>query len=87
VSLPVERVGLVAEVLFREKLLVALPARHSLVKKSRLSLDDLEQESFILMKEGHCLAGQALQFCQINGFAPHVSFRSAQIERKRPGDR
>ena len=80
VSLPVERTGLVAEEFFDEKLLVALPVKHPLAKKRRLTLDDLESEAFILMKEGHCLSGQALQFCRINGFAPRVSFRSAQIE-------
>ncbi len=80
VSLPVERPGLVAEEFFDEKLLVALPTGHALAKKKRLTLDDLECEAFILMKEGHCLAGQALQFCRLNGFAPRVSFRSAQIE-------
>lgn len=80
VSLPVERPGLVAEEYFDEDLLVALPARHPLARKPRLTLDDLEHEAFILMKEGHCLAGQALQFCRLNGFAPRVSFRSAQIE-------
>lgn len=80
VSLPVERPGLVAEEFFDEPLLVALPAAHRLATKRRLTLDDLETEPFILMKEGHCLAGQALQFCRLNGFAPRVSFRSAQIE-------
>lgn len=80
VSLPVERAGLVAEEFFVEKLLVALPDGHALAKKRRLDIHDLERESFILMKEGHCLAGQALQFCQLKGFAPRVSFRSAQIE-------
>jgi len=80
VSLPVERAGLVAEEFFAEKLLIALPAGHALAKKRRLTLDDLEPEAFILMKEGHCLAGQALQFCRLEGFAPRVSFRSAQIE-------
>jgi LysR family transcriptional regulator, hydrogen peroxide-inducible genes activator len=80
VSLPVERLGLATEEFFEEKLLVALPAKHALAKKRRLTLDDLEREAFILMKEGHCLSGQALQFCRINGFAPRVSFRSAQIE-------
>ena len=59
---------------------MALPAGHRLARKRRLTLDDLEREAFILMKEGHCLAGQALQFCRLKGFAPHVSFRSAQIE-------
>lgn len=80
VSLPVERAGLVAEEFFDEALLVALPAAHPLAAKRKLMLDDLEAEAFILMKEGHCLAGQALQFCRLNGFAPRVSFRSAQIE-------
>ena len=80
VSLPVVRAGLVTQEFFDEPLLVALPARHRLAARRRLTLDDLGQEAFILMKEGHCLAGQALQFCQLNGFAPRVSFRSAQIE-------
>ncbi len=80
VSLPVERAGLVAEEFFDEDLLVALPPKHALATRKRLTLDDLECEAFILMKEGHCLAGQALQFCRLNGFAPRVSFRSAQIE-------
>jgi len=79
-SLPVERAGLEAEEFFDEPLMVALPRRHPLATKARLTLDDLENEAFILMKEGHCLAGQALQFCRLNGFAPRVSFRSAQIE-------
>lgn len=80
VSLPVDRVGLVAERLFEERLLVALPVGHTLARKRGLMLDDLEQQPFILMKESHCLTGQALQFCRLKGFAPRVSFRSAQIE-------
>ena len=80
VSLPVERTGLAVEKFFDEDLLVALPAGHPLAGKRQLTLDDLEHEAFILMKEGHCLSGQALQFCRLNGFAPRVSFRSAQIE-------
>jgi LysR family hydrogen peroxide-inducible transcriptional activator len=60
VSLPVERMGLVAEEFFDEALLVALTARHRLAEKRRLTLDDLEEEPFILMKEGHCLAGAAV---------------------------
>ena len=55
----------------------------SLAKKRRLALVDLEAEPFILMQEGHCLAGQALSFCRMEGFTPRVSFRSAQIETVR----
>jgi LysR family hydrogen peroxide-inducible transcriptional activator len=80
ISPPVDRAGFATEKFFDEPLLVALPARHRLARKPRLALEDLEAEPFILMKEGHCLAGQALQFCRLNGFAPRISFRSAQIE-------
>jgi LysR family hydrogen peroxide-inducible transcriptional activator len=82
VSLPVDKTGLAAEEFFDEPLLAAIPRAHPLARRARseLTLDDLESESFILMKEGHCLAGQALQFCQLSGFSPRVSFRSAQIE-------
>lgn len=79
-SPPVERAGLASEEFFAEPLLVALPAAHRLATKRRLTLDDLESEAFILMKEEHCLSGQALQFCRLQGFAPRVSFRSAQLE-------
>jgi len=83
VSLPVDQRGLRALSLFEEPLLAALPADHALAKKRKLTLGDLENEAFILMKEGHCLAGQALAFCRREGFAPKVSFRSAQIETMR----
>lgn len=83
VSLPVEQRGLTAVALFEEPLLAALPAAHALARKRRLALADLEGEAFILMQEGHCLAGQALAFCRMEGFAPRVSFRSAQIDTVR----
>lgn len=80
VSVPVEHAGVTGITLFDEPLLVALPTGHRLARKRLLLPGDLEDEAFILMKEGHCLAGQALQFCRLSGFAPRVSFRSAQIE-------
>jgi LysR family transcriptional regulator, hydrogen peroxide-inducible genes activator len=83
VSLPVEQRGLMSVSLFEEPLLAALPAGHVLAKKRKITLRDLENEPFILMQEGHCLSGQALAFCRMEGFAPKVSFRSAQIETMR----
>lgn len=83
VSLPVVERGLESVPLFEEPLLAALPADHALAGKRKLALADLEDEPFILMQEGHCLSGQALAFCRMEGFAPKVSFRSAQIETMR----
>jgi LysR family transcriptional regulator, hydrogen peroxide-inducible genes activator len=83
VSLPVAQRGLSSVTLFEEPLLAALPSDHPLAKKRKITLADLEHEPFILMQEGHCLSGQALAFCRMEGFAPKVSFRSAQIETMR----
>ncbi len=83
VSLPVERRGLESVELFDEPLLIALPEGHARAHQPHLTLADLEAEPFILMQEGHCLTGQALAFCRVQGFAPRVSFRSAQIETVR----
>lgn len=80
ISAPAEGRRLVSTELFTEALWLALPAEHPLTRKRALSVHDLENEPFIVMKEGHCLGGQALQFCQARGFSPRVSFRSAQIE-------
>jgi len=80
VSLPVTGRGLLVEKLFDEELLVVMPANHQLAAKARLSLRNLKDERFILMKESHCLSGQALHFCHTQGVAPNVTFRSAQIE-------
>ncbi|MGC4072885.1 MAG: LysR substrate-binding domain-containing protein [Nibricoccus sp.] len=80
ISAPAEGRHVVSRELFQEALWLALPAEHPLTNKRTISVTDLEKESFIVMKESHCLGGQALQFCQSRGFAPRVSFRSAQIE-------
>jgi LysR family transcriptional regulator, hydrogen peroxide-inducible genes activator len=80
ISAPAEGRSLVSCELFNEALWLALPAEHPLTRKRTLTASDLETEPFIVMKESHCLGGQALQFCQSRGFSPRVSFRSAQIE-------
>lgn len=79
-SLPLGDARLEHEELFTEELRLALPPGHPLAGRRRLSLDDLDGERFILMKEGHCLGDQALRFCQRHELEPQVVFRSAQLE-------
>lgn len=80
VSLPITDARFAMETLFEEELLLALPARHRLARRAAINLADLESERFILMKEGHCLGDQVLDFCHRQDFKPTVSCRSAQIE-------
>lgn len=81
VSLPVVARGLAAVEAFSEELWLALPKRHPLAKREGdVKIGELSEEPFMLLQDSHCLAGQSLEFCAMRGFAPKVSFRSAQME-------
>ena len=54
-------------VLYTEPLLLALPAGHPLVKRRRITLEDIRAERFIHLDEMHCLGGQMLSFCNEKG--------------------
>ena len=79
-SLPITNGGFEREILFTEELLLAVPAKHPLTVKERITIADLEQERFILMKEGHCLGDQILSFCTQNDLHLQIVLRSSQIE-------
>jgi len=66
--------------LFSEELQLALPPGHPLTRKRTVRLADLEKEPFIVMKEGHCLGDQVLNFCDRRDLKPTINFRSAQLE-------
>lgn len=79
-SLPLRDPAFAIAPLFTEELLLAMPPGHPLTRKRTLTPADLESSTFVLMKEGHCLGDQALQFCHQSGVQPRVISRSAQIE-------
>ncbi len=79
-SEPIHDQRLAVRRLFTEELLLALPRRHRLARKRPISVADLENERFIVMKEGHCLGDQVLEFCTRRDLRANISFRSAQLE-------
>lgn len=79
-SQPIRDARLEVRELFSEELLLALPADHPLTRKRNVSASDLEGEALIVMKEGHCLGDQVLNFCDRSDLHPNISFRSAQLE-------
>lgn len=80
VSLPISGDRFVVETLFTEELLLAVPKDHALASRRDVRLEDVEQEPFILLQEGHCLGDQALRFCDRHRCRPPVIFRTAQLE-------
>jgi LysR family transcriptional regulator, hydrogen peroxide-inducible genes activator len=79
VALPIEDDRLVIEPLFSEKLLVAVPSKHSLARKRRITLEELASERFVLLSEIHCLGVQVARLCERRNCAPAVTCRSAQL--------
>jgi len=79
-SRPIQDPRMEVKDLFAEELRLALPPAHPLTRKRTVSLADLEKERFIVMKEGHCLGDQVLNFCEQRELKPTIHFRSAQLE-------
>ena len=79
-SQPIRDERLEVKELFSEELLLALPPGHPLARKRSVTVADLAGESLIVMKEGHCLGDQVLDFCDRRDVKPKISFRSAQLE-------
>jgi len=79
-SLPINDTRLETRDLFSEELKLALPPGHRLTRKRCIQLADLQDEQLIVMKPGHCLGDQVLNFCEGHDFRPRISFRGAQLE-------
>jgi LysR family hydrogen peroxide-inducible transcriptional activator len=62
-GLPVKNPDLICSELFREPLFLAVANDHSLAKKPAVDLRELENEPFLLLKEGHCLRDSVLTAC------------------------
>lgn len=56
--------NLLTETLYYEPFVAFLPPHHKLMKKKKLSQDDLNVNDFLLLKEGHCLRDQTLSVCR-----------------------
>jgi LysR family hydrogen peroxide-inducible transcriptional activator len=78
-ALPVSDTRLHVEPLFEEELLLALPVGHPLTKKRRVTIDDLNEQPFILLSEMHCLGQQIISFCNQESCKPFMVCRSAQL--------
>ena len=56
--------NIISESLYYEPFVAFVPSDHKLIKKSKISQDDLNVNDFLLLKEGHCLRDQTLSICK-----------------------
>lgn len=78
-ALPVDDPRLIVEPILTEELWLALPAGHPLLKRKQLSMQDVANESFVLLDEIHCLGEQIVSFCRRHACLPAVACKAAQL--------
>jgi LysR family hydrogen peroxide-inducible transcriptional activator len=69
--------------LFREAFWLAVPNHKTLSKKKLIKMMDLNEQEMLLLEEGHCLRGQALDVCFSAGATENKSFRATSLETLR----
>ncbi len=82
-ALPLYEDFLEVEPLFEDEFKLAIAPDHPLASKRKISSDDLFQQQLLLLDEGHCLRGQALQVCQLNGAEEQQDVRATGLETLR----
>jgi DNA-binding transcriptional LysR family regulator len=77
---PVTDAELAAENLLEESLVVALPSRHRLLARSRISIKQLHDELFVMFQRspGLVLHDIVMRFCLEKGFTPRIAQEASQ---------
>lgn len=82
-ALPVHDNQLHAEPLFDEPFVLAVPIGNALAQRTSLTLEDLADQSVLLLEDGHCLRDQALEVCRLAGAGEKAGFRATSLETLR----
>jgi LysR family hydrogen peroxide-inducible transcriptional activator len=82
-AFPVAMDGLDSYELYREPFMVAMPANHRLAQRSSIKVEDLDQETLLLLEDGHCLRDQALDICASTHVHEKQDFRATSLETLR----
>ena len=69
--------------LFQENFWLAVPHNTPLSQKENIQLMDLNKQEMLLLEEGHCLRGQALDVCFTAGATENNTFRATSMETLR----
>jgi LysR family hydrogen peroxide-inducible transcriptional activator len=62
-----------------EKLYAVLPMRHELARRKALSLGELRNDPFLLLRDGHCFRETAVAACKRARLKPRISFEGGQF--------
>ncbi len=65
--------------LFSDPFVLACPKGHPLADKDVLAESDLENQTVLLLEEGHCLRSHALPICKTSGMTEYADFRATSL--------
>jgi LysR family transcriptional regulator, hydrogen peroxide-inducible genes activator len=63
----------------KERLYAVLPERHALGRRTKMSMEDLRDEPFLLLRDGHCFRETAIAACKRAHLNPQIIFESGQF--------
>jgi len=69
--------------LYRESFLLAVPQKDDLANKASVTPADINGREMLLLEEGHCLRGQALDVCNAAGAKENQRFHASSLETLR----
>lgn len=78
-ALPLPAKYLEVEPLFDEELFLVMPTDHALADKKSIRLSDVEQLSFVMLDEAHCLSDNIVSFCRLRSFQPVSIEKTSQL--------
>jgi LysR family hydrogen peroxide-inducible transcriptional activator len=82
-ALPVDMDGLDSHPLYEEPFTVAMPSGHRLAQRGTIKVEDLHDETLLLLEDGHCLRDQALDICSSTDVHEKQDFRATSLETLR----
>lgn len=83
IALPMPTEGLETEVLYDEPFTLAVPANHPLADRDKVRLEDLRDETLLLLEDGHCLRDHALSVCSRVRLHQEQDYRATSLETLR----
>ncbi|HXB22154.1 MAG TPA: LysR family transcriptional regulator [Candidatus Solibacter sp.] len=79
-GLPIRNPDIICSELFREPLFLAVAQGHRLARQHDVHLHHIQDERFLLLKEGHCLRDDVLTACTRANAELHSVFETNQLE-------
>jgi len=79
-AVPLEMKGLEEIILYTEPFFVAANIRHPFAAKLCIKVEDLLDETVLLLEEGHCLRGQVMEVCSQTMTKERKDFQGTSLE-------